>query len=319
MTTSDKVMEHIHDTRDDKFLQFLSNYWEVEIGYITSFNQDGTCKVMSFRFMGGNQVEWDKVELIYIGTVAGSIRTDLSGSTVLLFRPRTPIYASTREIDLGGGDFSRSGIKALPISSGTDDVISHGVDNKGSWYFNSADYKMEYTREGIMLWYNNSLLFNMTSQGTLSFNTNNYVYQYLTDGTIQEIWKDKDGKISLAIVYATDGTITTLRYSEDKVGSDKLLNYDKWKWKEVLSPDGSRTLSQPDNSLDVSIDSSGNISIASDNATVKIGNGGDIKLDANGTSVTLANGGNFTIEGNNSKISSSATGVSINGHLEIST
>ena len=283
-------------TELELFRARLSSIVIVDVGTIVEVNE-GRAVVHGSSFVGGQQTVYQDAEIIFPGNAAGAYTVDAVGATCLIFIPRSNMHDTvSRNIRFGSVPFDTDGVKVLPISNGTQDVVSIMRDAGGTQHISGSNYDVAFSEGAVTVSSNDG-----TASVALDPNNNLHITKQTDNGTY---YKDFE-----------DGTVTETWISKDK----------DVQWVDTFNSDGSRSLVQSDPRDDqsdplcsITIDKTGAVSInltkgitfetkdaltlKGKTVTIESTDGATTMTSSDNINVTSGDGKKFTVNGTNLEV-----------------
>ena len=292
------------------FRSRLSSIAIVDIGTIVSVNESGRALVHGSSFIGGEQLKYQDAEVIFPGNNAGSYKVECSNTPCLIFLPCSCMLDTTsKDVRFTAMPFDKAGVKVMPISNGTQDVVKMMQTSSGSISINTPDYSISIDPSVVSVeTINNNASVTLDKQGihVLKQSDNGTYYKDLVDGSASETWISKDKDVQWVDTFNQDGSrsfvqsdprdsqgepLFSITIDKEGVASLALKKGLTLETKDALTLKGkSVTVESTDGDINVTAkkDQSGpgKVTItADDNVDVKAGTGK--KFTANGTNLEV--------------------------------
>lgn len=227
-----KYLQRLFTSLPDYILQIIQQYSTLDIGTITKSYSNGKVDVVGNRIIAGEKVKYNKVEVIYPGNKKGAFISDCTNCPCLIFTPCTCVPDITSSIvRYGTTSFNKEGIKVLPISNSSSLSSFINIDGAGNINIETPEYQISFeqksilvnigqlsfkaSKEGIFLnrkTENTGWLFSSLSDEGLSVNKTgkegqNTSITFNEDGSLQYVYKNKDGESIVSLSIDTEGTL----------------------------------------------------------------------------------------------------------------
>ena len=266
MTSADALKATFKSDREF-FLDTLSSFVLIDIGTIQEVDNEGKATVVSSAFIGDRPVVYNKAEVIYPGNANGSYASYCSGCTCLIFIPRSNMPdIKNQKLHLGSVPYNTDGVKAMPISNGTGNLVKCMFNSDGTFTLFTDTYSLQCGETDIMFERKDgstSLNVDGTGQLYVRRKTENGILDIeVEDDAVKKSWTSSDGKVKWTDTYNPDGSRSMMQYDPDgEEGDDPLFGITITKEGEL----------QFHNEVDVNLEIKGdaNISVT-----------GDAKIDA---------------------------------------
>ncbi len=308
----------------------LSKQHIVDLGIIQSYSPDGTANVLMLYFNQGQPVIFKGVEVLFVGTNTGAVTYNPEGCLCLLFKPVTCI-PSTKDmkIDFTATASSNTGMKAIPITNGTQCSLNTGFDGPGNFFIKGDKVGVNITPTSVNLSFKGNTV-SLTSEGMFSTCMCNgkLFINHNDDGTSQYLRFDSNNKASQYVSIKADGSFIIKEGATEEFSDsdyDNLDAFTKWLWVKTYNRDGSRSFVLGDgdgnNKLSLSIDSDGQVSLEKGAVSVGItesDNKQTISIIGNNTSITIGDDGVITIDAGLNDVNVTCGTFNVNnGDLEV--
>lgn len=238
-------------TQDAMFQSLLATYTIVDIGMIQQI-EDRRAVVATNRFIGGKQVIYQDVEVLYIGGGGSFIDASSGAYICLLFAPAQNIYdTDDPKVPIRSQPYADTCLKAIPLTSGTEAITSLAFSETGSIVIGSTDtslYRVEFADHYVTI---------STAYNSYTWDADGTVQTWLGAGLYNKVAKadgnqytlifNTDGTVSMAQFIKPDGTITRYRMAfaaMEAAEQDDPSTFTNYMWIEEWSPDGTHTVTQ---------------------------------------------------------------------------
>lgn len=266
--TSNNMLSAAFASERDVFIGMLNSIIVLDIGFIDNINDEGRAHVTTNRYINGERLAYQDVEVVYPGNPNGVFSANASGSACLIFVPSScMVNIQKQTVRTDALPYHRDGIKAMPIGNGSSPVVNASFDTSGNLNIFTKDYMVSFTPNTISLQQDSVLQASKNIDGSL------YFYYKPEQAGALEMTVDEQGIVQKYTSSAGDKTYT---------------------WVDSLSKDGTRSISKMDGNNAVF-----SISIGSDNS-VTISTSGDLNLSGANVAITsTADNSTVSINGSN--------------------
>lgn len=219
MTSADALKASFKSDREF-FLDTLSSFVLIDIGTIQEVDDEGKATVVSSAFIGDRPVVYNKAEVIYPGNANGSYASYCSGCTCLIFIPRSCMPdIKNQKLHLGTVPYNTDGVKAMPISNGTGNLVKCMFNSDGTFTLFTDDYSLQCGGTDVTFERKDgstSLNVDGTGQLYVRRKTENGTLDIeVEDDAVKKSWTSSDGKVKWTDTYYPDGSRSLKQYDPD--------------------------------------------------------------------------------------------------------
>lgn len=307
----------VGQTATEEMIKQLSPLMLIEVGRIIGWAQStGKAVVRSYDTTTGTESDYTDVEVLWPGCEANGFRSDPTGSACLVFAPRTTVPSLHENlINTGAPNYSKGGIKCMPVYLGHNNNLVCGFDGGGTLSAATQLYSIQLGEKHVTFsWNGGSVLVDYDAE-YISRHTHEYVLETLY-GKQETVHYSKIGRMIERRFYDDSGVATVQRLAMKAVEKDQLddlSSYENWQWVDTFATDGTKTttLSDADNQPLVTITTTpeGDINLTNQGGTTI-----DVKIDG---SVAITTGAAVTFTAGDAVTIDASSGISISGNTSI--
>lgn len=305
MTNSTEALNNVIKGFSAYQAEELSMYHLIDLGIIQGYNADGSVNVLALYLdSNGQQVTFERVEVLYPGVNTGAITYNVEGALCLLLKMKVSIPdTQTMEINTVASPYGGDCIKAIPVTRGSQTVLKSGFDGFGNFSIQSDGCSINITKKGVTLSSGGSSVDFSVDTGLSRCLCNGQLFvDYNIDGTKRVLRYDTSGIAQYMLKVEADGSYTIKHNATkafEEADYDDLDAFTDWLWIEQFNIDGSRisTLQKDADTplLTREITAEGNVTdtLTADSGmlyTLNVGDDVSIVVDGSAKSITFTTG-----------------------------
>lgn len=271
-------------TEVERFSQGLAHFNLIDVGVIKNINKYGRANVSSCARSNNTFITYENAEVIYPGSEKGVFMTLDIGSMCLVFIPQSCVPdLRNKQITVAQDAYCVNGAKVMPISNGSQALLTLAFDSEGNLGLSSSNYHFTFNPDYIATDIYRFIRSRLNSEGSLyiSRTPENAMQHKIIVENAQEVFQHttKDGNTTITQKIMDTGDIS-LTYSNTSDDS-QISNI-------IIHADGSSSIMKGDSEnpdINITIDTDNNISVKTTTSANISVEGKEIHL--NGSAKTL--------------------------------
>lgn len=305
MTNSTEALNNVIKGFSAYQTEELSMYHLIDLGIIQGYNADGSVNVLALYLdSNGQQVTFERVEVLYPGVNTGAITYNVEGALCLLLKMKVSIPdTQTMEINTTASPYGGDCIKAIPVTRGSQTILKSGFDGFGNFSIQSDGCSINITKKGVTLSSGGSSIDFSVDTGLSRCLCNGQLFvDYNIDGTKRVLRYDTGGVAQYMLKVEADGSYA-IKHNATKAFAeadyDDLDAFTDWLWVEQFNVDGSRISTfqkdadTPLLTREITVEGNVTDTLTADSGmlyTLNVGDDVSIAIDGSAKSITFTTG-----------------------------